>query len=224
MVSIGAFFTALTRRFSEVVIVVIITLLVLATSWPLVAPQFFRVHDYVHAARVAEITRAMQDGQFPVRWSANFGYGYGMPLFEFYAPLPYYFGALWYWLGMDIVLVLKVLYLTCNIGTAVGAYWLGRRLGGRSAGVLVSAMITLAPYRAVNLYVRGSLSEAWAIMMAVFVLCGVLAVVRRERQSWVFLTLGLIGLMLSHNLTTMMFIPVSVILAASWWWWRARFD
>jgi hypothetical protein len=39
-----------------------------------------------------EMERSLQRFEFPVRWSANFGFGYGMPLFNFYAPLPYYLG------------------------------------------------------------------------------------------------------------------------------------
>src|SRR5690606_25347050 len=113
--------------------------LILGTSWALFRPGFFRVHDYVHAARIAEITRAVSEGHFPVRWSANFGYGYGMPLFEFYAPLPYYFGAFWYWLGADVILVLKSLWLVTSVVTIYGAYLLGRQLYGRTGGLVVAA-------------------------------------------------------------------------------------
>src|SRR5258706_14692287 len=69
-------------------------LTVLITMRSILGPSFFRPHDYTHAARLVEMQRSLQAGELPVRWSRNFGFGYGMPLFNFYAPLPYYFGQL----------------------------------------------------------------------------------------------------------------------------------
>src|SRR3989344_5903619 len=57
---------------------------------PLLHNTFFPLHDYTHVARLSEMHRALVDGYLPVRWSKNLGFGYGMPLFNFYAPLFYY--------------------------------------------------------------------------------------------------------------------------------------
>ena len=85
---------------------------------------------------------------------------YGMPLFEFYAPLPYYVGSFFYLLGFSHINSVKAIILITSIFTAIGAYLLGRKLFGTTGGLLVSAAVTLAPYRAVNLFVRGAISEA----------------------------------------------------------------
>ncbi|MBU0578846.1 hypothetical protein KKE34_01330 [Patescibacteria group bacterium] len=185
--------------------------IIIASSWALAHDQFFRVHDYVHAARVIEMHRALGDGQFPVRWSENFGYGYGMPLFEFYAPLPYYLGAVLHWFGFSVLTAVKLLFLFSAIFTTWGSYKLGSKLFGRTAGVLTAAAITLAPYRAVNLFVRGALSEAWGIMAMPWVLLGILQVIRQKKNGWKTLTLSLVMLMLSHNIMTMLFVPLSLL-------------
>ena len=148
------------------------TLSILATCWSLLHPTFFRVHDFVHAARIVEMLRGLNDGQFPVRWSANFGFGYGMPLYEFYAPLPYFVGAGLMWLGMDVVTAIKILYIITAVGAWWGMYKLGSSLFGRASGILAAVAFTLAPYRALNLYVRGALSESWAIMFFPWILFG----------------------------------------------------
>ncbi len=186
-----------------------------ATSWALLQPGFFRLHDFTHAARISELLRAMQDGHFPVRWTGNFGFGYGMPLFEFYAPLPYYVGALFYSLGVNIILVLKVLYVICTVSTFLGMYFLGKRLFGRTGGILAATALTLAPYRAVNLYLRGSLSEAWGIMALPWILFGILQIIRKEKHGWLTLSLSLVVLFLSHNITTLIFVPMSVLFAGA---------
>jgi len=184
---------------------------VLAVCLPLFEPTFFRLHDYVHAARIIEIIRALQDGNFPVRWSSNFGYGYGMPLFEFYAPLPYYTGALFYTLGLNVVAAIKMLFFLCSLMTFIGMYKLGSKLFGKAGGILSAVALTMAPYRAVNLYVRGALSEAWGIMALPWVLFGAVQIIKKEKNGWLSLLFGLVVLFLSHNITTLIFIPISIL-------------
>lgn len=185
-----------------------------ASSWSLIRPGFFRAHDYVHGARIAEMTRALQDGHFPVRWSENFGYGFGMPLFEFYAPLPYYVGSLFYWLGIDLVTCVKLIFLLANLGSLIGANQLGKKLFGIRGGILLSAAFTLAPYRAVNLFVRGAISEAWGMMALPWILLGIIQIVKdKNKKGIITLMIGLVILMLSHNLTTLMFVPFSFVFA-----------
>jgi hypothetical protein len=198
------------KRFS---VVIALVLIVIASSWALLHPGFFRAHDYVHAARIAEMTTALEEGHFPVRWTRNFGYGYGMPLFEFYAPLPYYVGSLLYWLGLPIVPSVKALFLLSSVLTAIGVYRLGSLLVGRAGGLLAAAAVTLAPYRAVNLFVRGAVSEAWGIMAMPWILVGTVLVIRGKKKGWLLLVASLVTLMLSHNIMTMLFVPFSLLFA-----------
>jgi len=186
----------------------------LASAWTLFKPGFFRIHDFVHGARIGEMSLALADGHFPVRWSRNFGFGYGMPLFEFYAPLPYYVGSGLFLAGLDLVLILKILFAGVSLLTVIGAYLLGKELLGRMSGIMVAALLNLAPYRAVNLYVRGALGEVWGLMALPWILYGILLVIRQRRWGWLVLTISLSVLMLSHNLTTLMFVPLSGVFAA----------
>lgn len=188
-------------------------LIVAAATWALVPTNFFRAHDYVHAARIAEMTRALSDGHFPVRWTQNFGYGYGMPLFEFYAPLPYYVGSLFYWLGLEVVAAVKILFLMTAVVTAGGAYQLGKKLFGRLGGILTAATLTLAPYRAVNLFIRGALSEAWGMMAMPWILLQTIRLIKQEKNAWQKLVFWYVVLMLSHNIMTMLFVPFSLLFA-----------
>jgi hypothetical protein len=145
-----------------------------------------------------------------------------MPLFEFYAPLPFLVGAILFWAKLDVILILKLLYIISNALTALGAYFLGKQLFGKTGGWVTAAAYTLAPYRAVNLFLRGALSEAWAMMAMPWILFGIVLIVKKERSGfWIFLS-GLITLLLSHNLTTLMFVPVSGLFAAVYWYLNAR--
>ncbi|MDA1079261.1 MAG: 6-pyruvoyl-tetrahydropterin synthase-related protein [bacterium] len=188
-------------------------LILVASSWPLFHSGFFRVHDYTHGARIAEMTRAVTDGHIPPQWSQNFGYGYGMPLYLFYAPLPYYFGAFVFWLFGSILFSVSSVFFLANLLTIVAAYYLGKRLFGSIGALLLSALITLAPYRAVNVFIRGAISEAWGIAASVWMLLGLVLVLQKHRHGWVVLALSTAGLLLSHNLITMIFLPFFTLFA-----------
>lgn len=205
------FFQRLKNWTTAQVVSLSLVVLIVATNWSLLTPQFFRVHDYTHGARIGELSRALADGHFPVRWSQNLGHGYGMPLFNYYAPLPYYVGAVFYGLGLDIILSIKLLFVLASIITAWGAYKLGKDWFGTWGGLILSAALTMAPYRALSLYVRGAVSEAWAIAFLPVILWALCRLIRGEKSAWGWLVAGLTGLFLSHNITTMLFIPVSIL-------------
>ena len=198
---------------SKKLVIILLVAILLGSSWALLKPGFFKIHDFTHAARVVEMTRALNDGHFPVRWTENFGFGYGMPLYEFYGPLPFYFGSFFYWLGLDIIFVLKLMFLTANLLTLTGAYFLGKKLFSKSSGVLLAAAFTLAPYRAVNLFVRGALSEAWGMMTLPWILWSLAKVIDQEEGGKQQLIISLFVLFLSHNLSVLIFAPFASVFA-----------
>lgn len=201
----------------NIVLTTLVIAIFVSSSWALVNPKLFPVHDSLHAARISQMNLALSEGHFPVRWSPDYGYGYGMPLFQFYAPLPYYSGNIFYSLGLSTSESIRLLYVITNIVTLIGAYKLGKILFGSSGGLIAAAAITLAPYRAVNLFVRGAISEAWGIMALPWILYGIICVLEKKPRGWVVLTISLLVLFLSHNITTLLFIPVSVVFALGYW-------
>ncbi|MBP7774219.1 hypothetical protein KA078_00345 [Candidatus Woesebacteria bacterium] len=192
-----------------------LALIILVASWAFFNPEFFYLHDYLHAARIAEMARGLQEGQLPVVWSGNFGFGYGMPLFLFYAPLPYAVGAGLFMAGLPVVTTVQLLFVFSSIVCAVAGYFLIKELWGSEAGLVGAALLTLAPYRAVNLFVRGALSESWGLAAGVVTLLGVLYIVRRKKIGVVLTWLGTSVLFLSHNLSALIFIPFVLLFAVA---------
>ncbi len=189
-------------------------LIFLTSSYYLLQSGFFYVHDFPIAARIAEMAGAISSGHFPVRWSANFGYGFGMPLFNFYAPLPYVVGAFFYFLNINIIGVIKILYLLVNFLTLWGSFKLGKRLAGVSGGLALALLFTLAPYRALLLFVRGALSEAFALAFFPWAMLAVVNLVKNKGQlvkNHLLLFFSLLAIILSHNLSALMFIPLLLI-------------
>lgn len=202
----------MTEMKRKALLIFCLAVIILGASWSLFWPGMFKIHDFIHGVRIAEMLRALQEGQIPVRWTEHFGYGYGMPLFEFYAPLPYYVGAFLYGVGIPLVTSVKVLFLLSTVGTAIGSYYLGKELfSHKSAGVLVAAAYTLAPYRALNLFVRGALSEAWGMMAIPWILYGIVRIRKNTWQGFYATLFGCVILLLSHNLTALIVAPFLVV-------------
>lgn len=190
----------------------VLVLITLPTLLPFFNAKFFYTQDYIFIARLQQMSSALFSGQFPVRWAPDLRYG--EPLFNFYAPLPYYIGAAISLLGFDFIWVAKILFMLSSILSATAMYILAGKLFGRRAGILAAVLYTYAPYRAVDIYVRGALSETWAFVFFPLIFYSSLKLAEKFKiKNLVFLALSLAGLFLTHNVTTIMFVPFFLL----WW-------
>lgn len=183
---------------------------VVATGWYLLSQPMFYTHDFLHGARIAEMARGLQEGQWPVIWSENFAWGYGMPVFEFYAPLPYLLGAIFSLLGANLVWATKIMFLLTSVGSYLGMYFWAREFSEEKIASLSGGLFALASYRAMDIFARGALSEIMAIMALPWVFWSLTRLVRAEKK-WLLVTVGSFAwLILSHNITTMLVAPSAV--------------
>ncbi|OGE72420.1 hypothetical protein A3H40_04210 [Candidatus Daviesbacteria bacterium RIFCSPLOWO2_02_FULL_38_15] len=196
----------------SLIISAFLILIILPTLLPYFNAKFFYTQDYIFIARLHQMSAALSSGQFPVRWASDLRYG--EPIFNFYAPLPYYIGAVIHLLGFNFIWVAKILFILASILSAASMFVLANKLSGRKAGVLAAVLYTYAPYRAVDMYVRGSLSEIWAFIFFPLIFYSSLILIEKVNlKKLCFLAVSLAGLFLTHNVTTLMFLPFLVL----WW-------
>ncbi|MBI5620963.1 hypothetical protein HY949_04235 [Candidatus Gottesmanbacteria bacterium] len=170
---------------------------------PLVGSGYFPMHDDTQVARVIVMGRALLNGQFPVRLVSGLGYGYGYPLFNFYGPLPYYFGGGLSAVGVDPVVATKIMMAVGMVLAGISMYVFGAAVFGRTAGILAAALYVFAPYHAVLLFVRGAVGELWgyALLPIIFLGWYIGKNPKRERSGIWIGGLGLAGVILSHTIT-----------------------
>lgn len=193
---------------------------VLLSFWavkPFFHPGFFPMHDDTQVARVYEMSQAMSFGQFPVRWVQDLGYGYGYPLFNFYAPLPYYVGAAVNLLGFDALVATKIMFLLGITFAAVTMFFFLNHLVGKVGALIGSTLYMYAPYHAIDIYVRGAVGELYAMAFLPLVLFGIYKIIYNHsigknssghikignKQAIVFGVTGFAGVLLSHNILGM---------------------
>jgi len=180
---------------------------------PLLMSGFFPMHDDTQVARVYEMGKALSDGMFPVRWAADLGYGYGYPIFNFYAPFAYYFGGALNLLGLDALVSAKLMMIVGIILSGVFMYLLARELWGKIGGLVSSLFYVYAPYHAVDIYVRGDVAEFWAYAFIPLAFYGFLKVYKEKKWKYIVIgAFGFSGVILSHNLTAMMITPFLMFL------------
>lgn len=187
-------------------------ILSLSLLWPLVAAPFFTHHDDVQVIRLFEMDKCFKDGQIPCRWVPDLGGVYGYPIFNYYAPLTYYFGEIIYLVTSNFIWTAKIMFAVSFIGSYVFMYFLSKRFFGKLGGSISAIFYTYAPYHALDFYIRGAMGEMWALMFfpAIF-----WAITRLEQSSKIsnLLLFGIIlaGLVTSHNLSLMIFLPLMLL-------------
>lgn len=119
----------------------------------------------LHVYRAAELGHTLRAGAVYPRWAPDLYYGYGYPIFNYYAPLTYYLAnALDLLPGIDIVGGTKGVFILGLLAASVGAYLLGRDLFGAPSGVVAAAAFSFAPYIVfIDPHARGDLAEHFAV-------------------------------------------------------------
>lgn len=190
---------------------------------PFFATGFFSIHDDTQVQRVFEMKQSLADGMFPVRWVSDLGYNYGYPIFNFYAPFAYYVGGFLNLAGFDALIATKIMMVLGVLLAGVFMYFLAKEFWGKAGGILAGLLYVYAPYHAINIYVRGAVSELWAYAFVPLAFLGIYKIFfiviskkANQKQLWLWIAAGAIGyagIILSHNLTAMMVTPFLFIFA-----------
>lgn len=207
----------------EKINIFIITVLFLITLLPLLSlltPGMPFVHDgQDHVARIANFYQSLSEGNFIPRWGGNLNWGYGHPILMFLYPLPSYVASFFHFIGFSFVNSTKFVFGVSYILSGLTMYlWMSSSFGKR-AGFIGALLYAFAPYRFVDLYVRGAIGEHVAFIfppLILYFLFKLSTISKRFTINDLRLTsmysmgvsLSIAGLILSHNAISLMFLPV----------------
>ena len=192
----------------EIIPFLLVVIISFLTILPLFHSGFFSFHDDTQVQRVFEMGKALGDFVFPVRWVSDLGYGYGYPIFNFYAPFAYYIGGFLMLPGFNALIATKVMIGMGMVTSGVCMYFLGKNVWGVWGGAVSGILYVFAPYHALNLYVRGDIAELWAYTFLPLIFLGIFYCYKNELAKGI--TVGSLGyalVIISHNLTALMISP-----------------
>ncbi|MFH2085501.1 MAG: hypothetical protein ABII21_01805 [bacterium] len=152
-----------------------------------------------HIARAIAYHTALIDGQLPPMWAKELLGGIGSPVLMLNYQLPYMLGELWHRLGASIFDSYKLTLGITYIASGAFMYTALRTKFGRKAAWVGAIIYSLAPYRFVDIYVRGALGEAMAFMFPPLLIMG------WTKMSLPILIVGWMGLFLTHPTASALF-------------------
>ncbi len=193
-----------------VVILCVVIVLPLATRGGL--PPTLHAESEMY--RILEVADSLEAGNFYPRWSPNFNYGYGSPLFNHIAPLPHYAGGTYVALMREQPhTALKALLIGAIFTLGVASYGFMRRRFGELAGLWGTVVLLMSPYVLLTVpYLYTDVGLLWvmaAFMLTLWSLDRAL-VLARGRDVF-FLASSVALLMLSHTRMSPIFLMVAVL-------------
>lgn len=195
---------------NTVIATLVIFIASILVSLPLFKTGFYSVHDDQQIARLFLFNQSLFAGQFPVRWVGGLGFGFGYPLFNFYPPFVYMLGELIHIIGFNFINSIKIVFFLGILLSGFSMFILVKELWGRMSGITAAIFYMFAPYRAVDMYVRGALAESFAFVWLPLILWGFYKVSKKQTMNFAYITGFLLALlMITHNL---IFLPFTLIL------------
>lgn len=170
-----------------------------------------------HVARIANFYQSLSEGNLIPRWAGNLNWGYGHPILMFLYPLPSYVASFFHAVGFSLVDSTKLVFAVSYIASILAMYLFASTAWGASSGIIAAALYGYAPYRFVDLYVRGALGEHMAFVSPPLILWGLLVLSKSKGSSFtsqLAISLGVTGLILSHNAVALMMLPLIFLYGA----------
>lgn len=174
-------------------------------------------HD--HIARIANFYQNLSQGNIIPRWAPNLNWGYGHPILMFLYPLPSYIASLLHFIGFSFIDSIKIVFGAAFILSGITMFIWTRNFLSHPAAFFSAVLYMLAPYRFVDLYVRGALGEHVAFIFPPLTLYFLLKLSKQYSYWFIFGgSISLAGFILSHNAISLMFLPIIILYAIFLLW------
>jgi len=192
------------KRFLLLFDLLILFIITIPTFTSILNNQYFTIHDNQHVVRLYLLDRGIRQGYLYPRWVDGLSFGFGDPLFNFYPPLVYYLGEFFHILGFSFIWSIKLVFIFGFFTASLSMYFLARSYFGRRPAILASTIYSYFFYHAVNAYVRGALSEFFAMSFLPLVFLAFYKFSRETNlKNGFFLGFSLSLIILSHQLVAL---------------------
>lgn len=192
--------------------ILLIILLSVLTFSQMLKFGIFSMQDF-HFFRLYEFDKCIKALQIPCRWAPDSGAGYGEPLFNYYGQLVYAFGEIFHLFNFSLIDSLKITFIFSLVGSAIAMFFLARKIWKDNLSAVISSILYLyAPYRAVDVWVRGALPEAFSFIYFPLIILEIENYLETSKKKHLLTFSLLIALLITtHNLSVILFAPFLII-------------
>lgn len=163
-------------------------------------------HDTIyHISKAVGTEIALKEGQILPLITSNYMNDFGYSWNIFYPPLSNYIMMAIKVFTHSYVTALNILIFLSILVSGIAMFnFIKRVTKSNNVALLVAIIYMLAPYRLVDIYIRGALGEVMAFMFLPFVFHGIYNIFEGDGKRHYLLAIGAIGLLLSHNISTLL--------------------
>lgn len=181
--------------------------------WALFVPGFYGASDDLHIAWLYEMDKVIKIGQIPPRFVPDLSYGFGYPLFNFVFPLPFYIAEIFHLLSLSLVDSIKLVFIFSLPLSGILMFYLLKQFTGNLLSFTGAILYMYAPYRAVDIYIRGAIGEIVSFIFLPLIILSLTKLAKTFSLRWLGIgAIALACLILSHNITAYMFFPYILLL------------
>lgn len=161
-----------------------------------------------HYYRIYSIATGLQQGIFPVKVQPEWVNGYGYATGIFYGDIFLYFPAVIYALGFPLTTAYKIYVLLANLFTLLSSYYCFKTISkDKLIGLSGCVLYSFSLHKLVATYTRAALGAFTAMSFLPFIILGLWKIYYEKepkKNDWIFLVIGITGILESHVLGTIM--------------------
>lgn len=168
-----------------------------------------------HVIRFYEFDKVLRDGNLYPRFAPDLNYGLGVPLFNYVYPFPNYLASFFHIFGISFIDAFKLNMFFATILSGIFFYLWSRYFWGNLGGIVSSVFYIYSPYRFVDIYIRGSVGEVWALAFFPAFLWLITKSLKEKSKNSAFISGILLALVIfSHNILALLFFSFILIYLA----------
>ncbi len=204
--------------------------LAIFSCFPMLRSGFPEGHDWIfELVRVAEYSRALESGQVMPYWAEELYWGFGSPIFIYYAPLFAVLASSFSSFFGSVTSGSVAALLLASLLSAYAVYGTLRELLPRNqvwagaAARVAAAVYLFSPYLLGDKLIRNANAEFTALAIFPFVLWGLLRIRNGRMSGYPLLAFALTACIFAHNLTALIALTtvllLSIFLFLNRWQW-----
>ncbi|MBP7966797.1 hypothetical protein KAZ66_00855 [Candidatus Woesebacteria bacterium] len=181
-----------------IVIIILIISLFLVLDLLLHKGQPVTFDGPTHISNIAQMYAAMQDGEFPARWGGGFA-RYGLPIPVIAQQFTSYLGAFITYATHDVTVSYTIVVFIGAFVSTFAMYYFLRLYVSPYSALAGAYLFHFAPYRIMNVYIRGALPEFFSSTFILLILISMYyAIEKRLFSGYLMLALSVALLLLTH--------------------------
>lgn len=183
-----------------------ILILIAATiaAIPLINLRIYGTHDgFIHILRTMGVENIIKTGIFPPFIDTTYCNNFGYAINVFYPPIVTYLPVLINFILKNVSNTLKIYTYLTIILSGFTMYKLVKEISNKKEIALFSAIIYIfIPYRLETIYTRFAIGEFSAYIFIPLVFLGLHNLLYGDKKKHYYISIGAIGLILTHTLST----------------------